>query len=70
MHAEDDGGLTPEFLKRQLQAMAEMSISERTMEKFGLFVGLVATMNALQPEGYSDTVPPLTFQPVNELAIS
>lgn len=66
MHAEEDTGLTPEFLKRQLNAMAGVSVSEQTLEKFGLFVGLVATMNALLPEGYSEAVPPLSFQPVKE----
>lgn len=64
MHA--DAGLTPEFLKVQLKSMAEMKASEATLDNFGLFAGIVATMNMLEPEGYPQVQPSFTFQPISE----
>lgn len=66
MHPENEPGLTPELLKMQLKAMAELDLSQQTAEMFGLFAGLVSIMNMLQPEGYSEAVPAFTFQPVKE----
>ncbi len=66
MHAENEPGLTPELLKMQLKAMAELNLSEQTAEMFGLFAGLVSVMNMLQPEGYSQAVPAVTFQSAKE----
>ncbi|UCD58359.1 MAG: hypothetical protein JSV16_04380 [Candidatus Hydrogenedentota bacterium] len=66
MHPENEAALTPEFLQTHLKAMSELQMSEQATEMFGLFVGLVSTMNMLQPEGYSEAVPALTFQAVKE----
>jgi hypothetical protein len=33
---------------------------------FGMLVGIVSMMNSLQPEGYPETVPAFTFQPIKE----
>lgn len=66
MQEENEATLTPESLRRQLKAMADLDLPDTSPEMIGLFGGLVATMNMLQPEGYSQTVPALTFQPVKE----
>lgn len=64
MHAENDDVLTREFLRKQLKAMADMRLSEQSAEMVNLFAGLVATMNMLQPEGYSQAVPAFIFRPL------
>ena len=66
MQTENDASLTPEGMRRQLKAMADLELSEQAEEMFGLFVGLVATMNMLQPEGYAGAVPAVVFKPVKE----
>ena len=65
MHAENENALTHEFLSRQLKTMADMKLSEKiTPEMVNLLAGLVATMNMLQPDGYSQAVPALMFHPL------
>ncbi len=66
MQEENEAAFTPELLRKQLKAMADLDLSDTSPEMIGLFGGLVATMNMLQPEGYSETVPALTFQPGKE----
>lgn len=66
MQQENEATLTPEFLRAQLKVMADMDLSEQAAERFGLFAGLVATMNMLQPKGYSEIIPAFTFQPIKE----
>ncbi len=66
MEQQNEATLTPEFLRTQLKIMADVQLSERTTGMIGLFAGLVATMNMLQPEGYSRTVPATTFHPIKE----
>jgi len=66
MQTENEDALTHEFLRKQLKMMVDMGLSEQTAETVGLFAGLVATMNMLQPEGYSQAVPALIFHPVKE----
>ena len=66
MQLDNEDALTHEFLKKQLKTMADMKLSEETAEMVNLFAGLVATMNMLQPEGYSQTVPAFIFHPVKE----
>ncbi len=66
MQQENDVALTPEFMRTQLKLMAGMDLSALAAENFGLFVGLVSMMNMLQPEGYTDTFPALTFKPIKE----
>ena len=66
MEHGNEATLTPEFLRAQLKVMADMELSEQAAEYYGLFAGLVATMNMLQPEGYSETIPAFTFQPIKE----
>lgn len=66
MQQENEAIFTPVFMRIQLKVMADMEMSEQAAERYTLFAGLVATMNMLQPEGYSDTFPALTFKPVKE----
>lgn len=66
MQEENEAAFTPKLLRKQLKAMADLDLSDTSPEMIGLFGGLVATMNMLQPEGYSETVPALTFQPGKE----
>jgi hypothetical protein len=66
MNSEHEAGLTPQFLKTLLKAMAEVDLSQQTAEMFGLFAGIVSTMNMLEPEGYSQTLPAFSFHPVKE----
>jgi len=66
MHQENEPALTPEFMRAQLKVMADMQLSEQAAENFGLFAGLVSMMNMLQPEGYKETFPAVTFHPIKE----
>lgn len=66
MHAENEPGLTPELFRTQLKAMADLDLSGRSMERFEILAGLVSVVNMLQPEGYSEAVPAVTFQPIKE----
>ncbi len=66
MNSENEAGLTPQFLRMLLKNMANAELSEQTAEMFGLFVGIVSTVNMLQPEGYSQTLPAFSFHPVKE----
>ena len=63
MQQDNDATFTPDFMRRQLKVMADIDMSEQTQEMFPLFAGLVATMNMLNPEGYDDTFPAMTFEP-------
>jgi hypothetical protein len=66
MEQENNVTLDPDFMRTQLKLIANMELSELAAENFGLFVGLVATMNMLQPEGYTETFPAFTFYPIKE----
>jgi hypothetical protein len=66
MSQENEAALSPEFMRTQLKLMADMELSDLASENFGLFAGLVVTMNMLQPEGYKDMFPAFTFQPIQE----
>jgi len=66
MHQESEPALTPEFMRTQLKLMVDMQLSDEAAENFGLFAGLVSMMNMLQPEGYKETFPAVTFRPVKE----
>ncbi len=66
MHQEDEATLTPEFMRTHLKVMADVELSEHGAEMFGLLGALVSTMNMLQPEGYSETFPAFTFNPIKE----
>ena len=66
MHTEDKAALTPEFLREHLKTMAGLDLSEGSAEMHELFAGLVAVMNTLQPEGYAETWPAVTFMPMKE----
>ncbi len=46
--------------------MADLDLSEQAAGMHALLVALVATLNTLQPEGYLDTFPAITFRPVKE----
>ena len=66
MHKENEPGLNPEFLKAHLKGMADLDMSDQEAGLFELFAGLVAMMNTLQPEGYPETFPAVTFRPMKE----
>jgi len=66
MQSEIDATLTPETLQRQLKVMANQELSEQATGMIDLFGGLISMMNMLQPEGYSETLPAVTFKPVKE----
>ncbi len=66
MQSEIDATLTPETLRRQLKVMANQELSEQAAGMIDLFGGLISMMNMLQPEGYSETLPAVTFKPVKE----
>jgi len=53
MSKENEAALTPEF-PDQAAGMHE------------LFTGLISIMNTLQPEGYTEVFPALTFRPIKE----
>ncbi len=66
MQQQSDATFSPDFMRKQLKIMAEIEMSEEAGEMSALFGALAATMNALQPEGYTDTFPAFTFKPVKE----
>ena len=66
MPQENDATFTPDFMRRQLKIMADIEMSEQAAETYALFAGLAATMNMLQPEGYAEIFPAVTFRPVKE----
>lgn len=66
MQQENEATFSPDFMRRQLKVMADMNLSEQAADMYPLFAGLVATMNMLQPEGYAETFPALTFKPEKE----
>lgn len=66
MQQENEPTFDPEFMRTQLKVMADMDMSEHAAEMVDLFGGLVATMNMLHPEGYSETFPAFTFKPIKE----
>jgi hypothetical protein len=66
MPQENDATFSPDFMRRQLKVMADIEVSGQAVEQAALFGALVATMNILQPEGYSETFPAFTFKPVKE----
>lgn len=66
MHKENEPGLTPEFLKAQLKGMADLDLSDQAAGMHELFGALVAMMNTLQPEGYPEVFPAVTFRPIKE----
>jgi hypothetical protein len=66
MNDAHEAMLTPDALKTQLKVMADIELSQQAIEMFDLLAGIVLTMNMLQPEGYSQTFPAFTFQPMKE----
>jgi len=66
MNKEDEVALSPEFLRRQLKGMANLDLSDQAAGMHELFTGLVSMMNTLQPEGYTDVFPAVTFRPIKE----
>ncbi len=66
MSKENEAALTPEFLRRQLKGMANLDLSDRAAGMHELFNGLISIMNTLQPEGYTEVFPALTFRPIKE----
>jgi hypothetical protein len=66
MSRESDTALTPEFLRRQVRGMANLELSDQAAGMHELFTGLVTMMNTLQPEGYAEIFPSLTFRPIKE----
>lgn len=66
MEQESEATFTTEFMRDHLKVMADIGMSQQAAERSDLFAGLIATMNTLQPEGYADTFPALTFKPVKE----
>ena len=66
MSGESDTALTPEFLRRQVRGMANLELSDQAAGMHELFTGLVTMMNTLQPEGYAEIFPALTFRPIKE----
>ena len=67
MQKENESKLTPGFLKAHLKGMADLDLSEQAAGMHELFTGLVAMMNTLQPEGYPEVFPAVTFRPMKEL---
>lgn len=68
MQKEEEPALTPVFLRRQLKTMANLDLSEEAAGMLELLAGLVAVLNTLQPEGYTEAFPSLAFRPVREVA--
>ena len=66
MSNENETDLTPQFLRRQLKGMANLDLSDQAAGMHELYNGLVSMMNTLQPEGYSEVFPALTFRPIKE----
>ena len=66
MSNENETELTPQFLRRQLKGMANLDLSDQAAGMHELFTALVSMMNTLQPEGYSEVFPALTFRPIKE----
>ena len=66
MNKENEAALTPEFMRKQLKGMANLDLSDQASGMHELFTGLVSTMNTLQPEGYTEVFPALTFRPIKE----
>lgn len=66
MGDESETALTPRFLRRQLKGMANLDLSDQAAGMHELFTGLVSAMNTLQPEGYAEVLPALTFRPTKE----
>ena len=66
MNKEDEVALSPEFLRRQLKGMANLDLSDPAAGMHELFTGLVSMMNTLQPEGYTEVFPAVTFRPIKE----
>ncbi len=66
MNKENEAALTPEFLRKHLKGMANLDLSDQAAGMHELFTGLVSMMNTLQPEGYTEVFPALTFRPIKE----
>ena len=66
MSNENETDLTPQFLRRQLKGMADLDLSDQAAGMHELFTGLISLMNTLQPEGYVEVCPALTFRPIKE----
>jgi|APIni6443716594_1056825.scaffolds.fasta_scaffold602564_2 hypothetical protein len=66
MNKENEAALTPEFLRKLLKGMANLDLSDQAAGMHELFTGLVSIMNTLQPEGYTEVFPALTFRPIKE----
>ena len=66
MSRENEGAITPEFLRRQLKGMANLDLSEAGLGMHELLAALVSMMNTLQPEGYSEVFPAPAFRPIKE----
>lgn len=63
---KNEASLSPETLRSHLRAFSDLDLSARGEAMFGLFAGLIATMNMLEPEGYSESLPAFTFEPIKE----
>ena len=66
MNTENKAGITVEFLRRQLKEIANLDLSQQAAGAHELIAGLIEMMNTLQPEGYAELFPALTFRPIKE----
>lgn len=66
MNEKNEPELTPEFLRAQLKAMANLELSEDAAGRHELITGLVAMMNTLEVPVVGEGVPALTFRPIKE----
>lgn len=66
MPKESEQALTLEFLRTHLKGMANLDLSEQAAGMYEQVAGLVAIMNALQPEGYPEVFPACIFRPEKE----
>jgi hypothetical protein len=66
MSRESEPALTPEILRAHLKVMANLELSDHAAGMHELISGLVAMMNALEPEGYAEVFPATVFRPIKE----
>ncbi|RJP14544.1 MAG: hypothetical protein C4520_21300 [Candidatus Abyssobacteria bacterium SURF_5] len=58
--------LTPDFMRRQLNLMADVEMGPEIDANFYLFAGLISMMKMLQPEGYQQSIPAFIFHTIKE----